>query len=115
MAKVIYIYGLHAPDDKTIMYVGRSKTPFVRLNHHVTESKLGKKPCPKNKWIASLLEQGKRPEIAILDICTPEEVVYREFKWIAAMRNINPSLKNQRDQWYMTPDEAQAFIKEYRV
>ena len=65
-SKVIYfIYGLIDPDDNDIKYVGQTKDIKARIKTHIKESY--KLNTSKDKWIYSLLIEGKTPKYKILE------------------------------------------------
>ena len=66
-----YIYVLTNPTDDSVRYVGLSKDPERRYHEHI----LGIKNCKNNhkcNWIKKLIEQGKKPNLIIL-----EETIYK--------------------------------------
>lgn len=58
------IYGLCAPGDDTVRYVGQAGYVEDRLQKHVYAAKTG--GTPVREWIRSLLERGEKPEAVIL-------------------------------------------------
>ena len=62
------IYGLVDPVTQDIMYVGLTKQYLCkRLEYHIYASKKSVCPGPKDAWIKSLLEEGKKPKISLLE------------------------------------------------
>ena len=59
------IYALLDPQTKAIRYVGKSCNGLKRPNQHMTSSSL-RTHSYKNSWIKSLKNQGKLPEIKVL-------------------------------------------------
>jgi len=88
-----YIYGLKDPDTQEIRYIGKSNTPKTRyyghLALHVADVNLHKK-----RWIAKLREDGKRPELVILEKVKDEEWEDREKWWIKYGRDQGWKLTN---------------------
>jgi predicted GIY-YIG superfamily endonuclease len=60
-----YIYCLIDPCDN-IGYIGKSDNPDRRYKSHLSQSK--HKKYYKDRWIYSLIESSKKPEMLILDI-----------------------------------------------
>lgn len=87
-----FIYGLKCPITDTIMYVGRSIQPTLRLGQHMATAGYG--DSPRAQWLAELKRQDLRPEIVILEECSSETVKEREIYWIKAHKLENPELKN---------------------
>lgn len=73
-----YIYGLIDPRNGRVRYVGKSDNPKSRLGDHLKDKSL----CHRTNWVRSLLSEGIKPELVIL-----ENVVgdwkEAERKWIA--------------------------------
>ena len=79
------IYGMKGPDDDTIWYVGKThKGIEFRLKEHLADAKHG--TSKKCKWIRSLIEQGKKPLIIIIEVCDHEVWPQREQYWIKFYR-----------------------------
>jgi hypothetical protein len=80
------VYVLKCPKTKEIRYCGQTiKTLKYRLNEHVQDSK--RYNFPTAQWIKSLLEEGLKPDIELLEeIDLPEERIYeREIYHIAEL------------------------------
>lgn len=106
--KTIYIYGLHAPGDCTIMYVGRTSNLALRVQQHVWEARLGKVNVPRNDWIRHLLAKKQNPIAVILESCNQEHAAEREYHWINRYRALNPGLKNYH--WWSDADNGRAYV-----
>lgn len=88
---VIYIYGLYDPRDGALRYVGKSNKPRLRYWMHMDESG----GTHKNRWIASLVRAGHRPELRILEEIAPsDDWQDRERWWIQAARESGDDLTN---------------------
>lgn len=88
-----FIYALCDPDTNEVRYVGKSDSPQKRYREHLrTDSKCTY--CAR--WIQSLMRQGKRPHIQILEEVT-DNWVEREQWWIAEMRRRGARLTNLTD------------------
>ena len=62
-----FIYALLDPITREIRYIGKSDYPRERLRDHVCDSKCNKENNRKANWIRSLLKQGLKPEMEIID------------------------------------------------
>lgn len=91
----IYIYGLHAPDDDTIMYVGKSKSPIRRLSTHIREAADVRSTGKKNEWLRGLIRQNITPMVKILDTCDDADAADVEFAWIQEHSRNNLGLTNR--------------------
>lgn len=58
------IYALKCPDTNVIKYIGKANDSQKRLKSHLRDSK--NRNTPVYKWIRSLSEQGKCPNIEVL-------------------------------------------------
>jgi len=56
-----YLYAILCPDTKETKYVGQTFHPQQRLKEHI------RGPLEVDKWIRSLIEQGQKPLLVILD------------------------------------------------
>lgn len=90
---VLYIYGLHADDDNTIMYVGCSKNPAARLSQHICFARGGFRERP-NAWIRSVIARGGNVVFSILEECSIDTASHIEESWIKRIRTQNPDLTN---------------------
>lgn len=80
--KIVYIYTLS--DENEVRYVGKSKNPQLRLKKHLRECK--QKRTAKEKWIYSLLTNGKKPILEILDEVHVSNWEQTEVYWIAQFK-----------------------------
>jgi hypothetical protein len=80
--ELAFIYGLYDPDDPyAIRYVGRTQQLLSdRLNAHRSNWRL--KNTPVSRWIASLREEGRKPDIVLLEAVPVERAVEAEDYWI---------------------------------
>lgn len=113
------IYVLLHPETEEIRYVGWTKNTLQqRLQSHVEEAnkyqKTGKGKTYKNMWVLSLIREGLRPIIRLVEETeTPGEA---ERKWIAHYRSIGARLTNGTDggigsmgaRWTLTEEQRQA-------
>jgi hypothetical protein len=97
--ETIYIYGLFDPADSIIRYVGKTPYPHTRLESHYL---VGRKVLQGGrtvsticeKWIAAILEQGRFPEMLILDIASAQNWNEKERYWIEKLHAEQGNLVN---------------------
>lgn len=92
--RTVYIYALTEPDG-TIRYIGQALNTRTRYNSHVcitTEPR-----THKEKWINSLLRDGKRPVLIILKESDEENSDADEISLIRHYRDIGSNLTNGTD------------------
>lgn len=77
-----FIYALAHPETKQIRYIGKSNFPKRRLQEHHCLYRLNGN-THKNNWIKSLLKQGLRAELLILEECEELNWQEREKFWIS--------------------------------
>lgn len=88
------IYGLINPITQHLRYIGYTCNAKHRFNLHVAPSKL-KKNNKKNAWIKSLMVQGLKPEMIVLEIYeNAEELPQAEIEQIAYYHWIGCDLTN---------------------
>ena len=87
-----FIYTLEDPRTKEIRYIGKSDNIEKRIKSHITRSK--KKKTYLDCWIYSLLENGYKPKIEILDEVNYDEWEYWEIYWIAQFKQWGFKLVN---------------------
>jgi len=97
-----YIYALYDPVDGEVRYVGRTKQPLhIRLIQHIEQARRKKNgrakfTNPRVEWIRNLLEQGREPEIKLLEAVCIEQQRETEAKWMAEFNNlVNSGHANQ--------------------
>lgn len=77
----VFIYSLSHPITGEIRYIGKTvKKLEKRLNGHIFESKTPS--CHRHNWINSLLKEGVRPEIKLIDIVSKDDWQFWEMHWI---------------------------------
>jgi len=88
----VFIYALKDPDTEEVRYVGKTKHPKIRLQQHVWEAnrKQNRRAC----WVRSLLKNGKRPILEIVDevpvaMWSPVEAAYVQFFSEAGAKLVN--------------------------
>jgi hypothetical protein len=99
------IYGLRDPTINEIRYVGYTRGDTARrLWWHLHEAQM-RNTCHRHRWLRSLLNQGLKPTIVVLEIVA-DDWKLREKYWIATLPNlvnstegseglINPSLETR--------------------
>ncbi len=90
----VYIYALCDPDNNDIRYIGQSVDTVSRLSGHMTECETnnGKKAL----WLRELKEQGKKPNILILETCDNDVAYKREMYYIKKYRKSGLILNDKR-------------------
>lgn len=73
------IYGLAEPAGR-VAYIGRTVALHKRLLRHLGAYDASPK---KNAWIASLLKDGKRPDVAILEVVKTDVWREAERRWVS--------------------------------
>jgi hypothetical protein len=93
-----FIYGLVDPRTGYVRYVGKANRPTHRLAMHLTPGEL-RETSHKNSWLHGLLNEGKKPELIILEAVNRSVWQSAERAWIAYYRSIPgyPPLTNTTD------------------
>jgi hypothetical protein len=94
--EIVYIYALCDPVTMRIRYVGKSNNPNERFSSHLSERSL-KVKNEKNAWIKSLLEQGMKPVMIILQEVTHGCWAEAERAWICLLRMQGCIITNSSD------------------
>lgn len=90
------MYTLIDPTTLEIRYVGWSFQPKRRLLSHINNSR--KMRTHRDRWIASLLARGERPQLEIVETgYNPGGWNTAEMKWIATHRERGARLTNATD------------------
>jgi hypothetical protein len=87
------IYVLQDPRTNLARYVGVATNPRRRLWRHIDEARNGG-TTHVNRWVATLLRDGVKPEMLILESGVPRS---REVLWIALYRSAGIDLTNLTD------------------
>lgn len=80
-----FIYALIDPRTKEIRYIGKADNPTYRCMKHVYESLSAK--TLKANWVKSLLKEGKRPVVRIIDEVLRSEWQAAEASYIEFYRS----------------------------
>lgn len=91
----VYIYGLIDNVKNELKYIGKSINPKVRYRKHLQDS--NKKISYKDKWIYSLLQSNKKPELIIIDEVDDDDWQYWEKHYISYYKYIGCKLTNISD------------------
>lgn len=91
----VYIYCLRDPLTLDVRYVGRCNIPRKRLLSHIADANRVETRGEKVMWIRSLLEQGQRPIMEVIELVA-DGVRWqeRECFWIADYRIRGANLTN---------------------
>ena len=90
------IYVLRCPVTNFARYVGKTVDIKRRMANHLCPNQLSKK-THKARWLNSLILDGKKPKIEILEVVDESVVDERERFWIAAFRASGCDLTNLTD------------------
>ena len=98
----LIIYGLIDPRTRNLRYVGKSKHGFARLRAHVLQAQHPSKPkFHVHHWINTLISEGLRPEIVLIERLDPESnlIVMRELErwYVLYFRGQGCDLANSTD------------------
>jgi GIY-YIG catalytic domain len=82
--KATYIYYLSDPRTSQVRYVGKSRDPLTRLNHHVASRVNYSNPF--QRWMAELISNGLQPQLTVLEKIPENREEDFEAKWILHYR-----------------------------
>lgn len=88
-----FIYIIKHPDTLEIRYVGQTTVGKKRFKLHLDHAKCLHK-TPIQRFIKSLLDQGKKPVFAVLERCTLSNIDEREMHWITYFNKTGIRLLN---------------------
>lgn len=81
-ASIGFLYYLRCPDTDAVRYVGSTVNVASRYNGHIADANLqrerGHFGSAKERWITSLLEQGKYPVLEIVGVVPVEFLTQAE-------------------------------------
>ncbi len=85
MSDVGTVYALCTPTDGAIRYVGCTRESVIRrLRRHVSRARHDGM-TPKDHWVRTLLDQGLRPTIRVLEVVPAEEMFTAERHWVGRL------------------------------
>lgn len=113
-----FIYGLYDPRTGEIRYVGKTTLGMYRPKRHGTSWMLVHNKTHRTNWIKSLIANGIRYGIIVLEYCEESMISSRERDWIAWGRNLGWRLTNHTDggegvSGYHFNDEQKKLIGSY--
>jgi len=92
VSNITYLYTLNDPTTGEVRYVGKSDTPYKRFTQHLSKSK--KNNTYKNNWISSLINEGKKPILQIIDVVETSQWGFWESYWISLFKTWGFKLTN---------------------
>jgi len=78
------VYALIDPRSHQPRYIGKALDVRQRDRNHFNQSKYGH--SAKDEWVRGLRADGLRPDLIVIEECTPAESAAREKYWIARAR-----------------------------
>lgn len=91
----MFIYVLFDPrDSEDIRYVGATQNPKKRLSVHLSDKKTFNH---RANWIRSVLSDGVKPKMKVIEDAPDDDWQSREKYWIKYYRNAGFNLTNQTD------------------
>lgn len=91
----VFIYTISDPITNSVRYIGKTIDIKNRLRDHIKRSKNNK--THKDKWISSLIKQGHKPVILILDIVNKEDWIFWEKFYISLFKGWGFNLVNHTE------------------
>lgn len=92
--KTTFIYELIDPRTNDPYYIGKSNNPKVRLNTHIKRAQNNLSYVYKENWIRSLLKEGLKPIMNIIDEVSFEEWEFWEKYYISLYKSFGFNLTN---------------------
>ena len=84
-----FIYYLKHPSTLEIRYIGKTVKPLsCRLSNHINNAKKAKHNKHLSNWINSVIQNGERPIIGLLEICEEYDWKEQEKFWISLYSNL---------------------------
>jgi hypothetical protein len=85
-----HIYTLSDPRTGEVRYVGKTQKadPKKRLNSHISDAVMGKDQTRCGRWKRSLLADGVRPVLTVIESGTGDGWIEAEQRWVAHWRAI---------------------------
>lgn len=91
------IYALVDPNTRECKYVGKTKNKQARMKCHINDALAMKSSLKRNRWILSLLDSGRSPEMVELESVGDDDWIEAEQFWIQNMRYLGAALLNMTD------------------
>jgi hypothetical protein len=90
--KTVHIYALVDPNTREVRYVGKANDLGARMHLHLKSNTHHN--AAKNRWIASLLAEGLKPVVTVIEMVSFSKWQERERFWIAEFRRRGAVLTN---------------------
>lgn len=110
MDEIVYIYALLDPNTDEVRYVGKTNDIERRYREHLNIKK-HPKSNHKNCWVKSLMNQGLKPSIIVLEESTNNNWQEREKYWITVYSNLTNGTTGG-DGGFVMSEEALLKMKE---
>lgn len=109
--KTIYIYTLEHPITGEIRYVGKTNNYKRRRTHHYSKKVQLSSKTHLSKWILSLLYQGLKPKLVVIDTIHSDNWQWLEQYWISQFRTwgfnlVNHSIGGESNTGYTVSEET---------
>lgn len=91
---VVYIYSLADPRTGSVRYIGKSIDPRSRYNTHLTHARCSRENTHVSKWIKTVLAEGLKPIVNIIDVCNASNWEEREIYYIKHYKTLGCDLTN---------------------
>lgn len=101
-----FIYALRCPNSQELRYVGKSDEPDRRLLQHLQSPSRNAEVAA---WMASLVEDGKQPELIILERVSVDRWRHAEIRWTKRLRDEGAPLFNKVS--YTAPEGVRAPVE----
>jgi hypothetical protein len=108
-----FIYGLCDPDTNEIRYIGKSNSPKKRILDHIYSC--NDSITHKNNWIKSLLREGKKPTLQIIDEVPIVDWQMWEAFYIKKYREEGHNLTNHSDGGNGTTEHTYNTIEKMKL
>lgn len=95
--KTVFIYSLSDPNTNEIRYIGKANNIKYRFWAHLHEARNDLRNLHKCNWIKSLLTEGKKPIINIVEKVSYDSWKEREIYWIAEFKSRGCNLINKTE------------------
>jgi hypothetical protein len=84
--KEVYIYILSHPITNEIRYVGQTTDINARFYRHIFDANQNGFKNHRTAWVKSLLNEGLRPNIEVIDVVNETNWPFWERYWISQFR-----------------------------